>query len=802
MGSQEVLETTMAFCSTDGVHDSGSEQAGIGMEQNEDVNVEFLEEYDGLMEDVDNRLRVARMVSDSVIKGMVSAVEQDADEKIKAKELELESLKRSLSFFDVNGDRNESTSFEDVCVKHDKMKESVTDEFKRLRKQIEGVKGGKLKRNGSYEMVGLGGILKDENDIEKTVDNLEMMMNNMSKLVDTVLIFSKDSLSEWQHKHELKEELEDMVIQSSIKCIQEEFQEAGSQNLLLAEKFSNISDLRNELVSLTKLLPSHDSGHLISHGSLDVDMTHGNPLRSQLSSRWEENGESTESKPDVADSYDANTLSHMNKEELVKFFNNMMLDRKREHEAELHEMADNYINLRRKYLNERQSFVPLIKDFDVLKKKIPEVVAKLDDILNGIDGFVGKGDNVVSLNSVLRENRQLRDSLAFMKDEGKNLSSQLTIVSEVHKSFMADAFLEASIVEDVYKCVIRELNCHIQNMKEESELEIVAMQDIYKVLLENTSIYATEDMRVESLFMQELLETVFKETLMDVNQKLESIHEKYITTSENLVSFETKAMAMQAEMTLEVEEREKLRNQVNFLRSLMEEKETLARDEINNLRKQETLMLKTNKELDEMREKLSKAEEKLLSDKMEIHSLNQRLALAMEEIKTSNEYKNMFLDLTQEKQRFMSQIEAKEREHRKKMEAVVVLVDELTAKFVDFESRVTWDVKNNYTRLENSRTQLGSLVTAANVLKNTGILYKQKLEMKCCDLQMAEEEVDLLGDEVETLLGLLQKIYIALDHYSPVLQHYPGVIEILELVRRELSGESLKPHRGSFERDV
>lgn len=36
-------------------------------------------------------------------------------------------------------------------------------------------------------------------------------------------------------------------------------------------------------------------------------------------------------------------------------------------------------------------------------------------------------------------------------------------------------------------------------------------------------------------------------------------------------------------------------------------------------------------------------------------------------------------------------------------------------------------------------------------------------------------QVDLLGDEVDTLLSLLEKIYIALDHYSPVLQHYPGV---------------------------
>ncbi|KAJ0466660.1 putative WPP domain-associated protein [Helianthus annuus] len=792
MGSQEVLEDTMGFDSTDGIHDLESKQVGLGTEHNESVGVEFLDDLDKMIEEeVDKQLKVARMVSDSVIKGMVSAVEQDADEKIKAKESELERLKSSISFF--NGDRNESSvdfigyaSFEDVIVKHDKTKESVTDEFKRLRKQIEGVKGCKIKRNGSYEILGLGGILKEEYDLEKTVDNLETMMNSISKMVDTVLTFSKNSLNEWQHKHELKEELEDMVIQSSIKCIRDEFEEAGSQNLRLAEKFSNISDLRNELESLTKLLPSNDSGHLISHGSLDIDMTHGNPLRSQLS---------TELKPDDADSFDANSLGHMNKEEMVKFFNNYILKLKRDHEAEVHQITDNYIKLRGIYLSERRSFVPHNKDFEVLTKKIPDVVAKLDEILNASDEFIGKGDKVVSLNTVLRENRQLRDALSVTKDEVNNLSSRLTVVSEKHKSSMADSFIEASIVADVYKCVVRQLNCCIQNMKEESEVQISAMHDVYEVLLENAVI----DTRMESLLVQELLGTVFKETLTDVNQKVENLHEKYATAREKLVFLETQATRMKADLILETEEREKLRNQVNMLRSSMEEKETLARDEINNLRKtkksSETLLLKANKELDEMSEKLLKAEEKLLSDEMEIISLNDRLALVMEETKTSNEYKNKVVDLSEEKQRFMSQIEAKEREHRKQMEAVVVLVDELSAKFVDFERRLTWDVKSNYTRLENSRTQLSSLVMAANALKNAGIVYKQNLERKCRDLQMAEEEVDLLGDEVETLCGLLEKIYIALDHYSPVLKHYPGVIEILELVRRELSGEAVNAHR-------
>lgn len=108
------------------------------------------------------------------------------------------------------------------------------------------------------------------------MDNLEMVMNNACGLVDK---FSKTLLSKSQQEHELKRKLEDMVMQTSIRSI-------WDQNMDLAEKFSNISLLRNELDALTKLLPHHESANLLSHGSFDFDNTHGNSLRSQLSSRW------------------------------------------------------------------------------------------------------------------------------------------------------------------------------------------------------------------------------------------------------------------------------------------------------------------------------------------------------------------------------------------------------------------------------------------------------------------------------------------------------------------------------------
>lgn len=44
-------------------------------------------------------------------------------------------------------------------------------------------------------------------------------------------------------------------------------------------------------------------------------------------------------------------------------------------------------------------------------------------------------------------------------------------------------------------------------------------------------------------------------------------------------------------------------------------------------------------------------------------------------------------------------------------------------------------------RLANTRSELTFLIKAANVLKTTGIIFKQKLERKCSDLQMAEDEV-------------------------------------------------------------
>lgn len=105
---------------------------------------------------------------------------------------------------------------------------------------------------------------------------------------------------------------------------------------------------------------------------------------------------------------------------------------------------------------------------------------------------------------------------------------------------------------------------------------------------------------------------------------------------------------------------------------------------------------------------------------------------------------------------------------------------------LELERRVIEKIQENVSRLDQNKQQLKKLHERVDALVLREAYHKEKLERKCHNLQKAEEEVDLLGDEVDALLSLLEKIYAALDHYSPVLQHYPGILDLLKLIKREL----------------
>ncbi|XP_062227425.1 uncharacterized protein LOC133925552 [Phragmites australis] len=107
--------------------------------------------------------------------------------------------------------------------------------------------------------------------------------------------------------------------------------------------------------------------------------------------------------------------------------------------------------------------------------------------------------------------------------------------------------------------------------------------------------------------------------------------------------------------------------------------------------------------------------------------------------------------------------------------------------FDDFQAVACGKVRTSVLRLGDLDKQLANLDEQVSSLKRSELVYRKAFTRRCYDLQTAEAEVDLLGDEVELLLGLLRKTYKALDHYSPVLQHYPGIMEMLSLLGKELA---------------
>lgn len=79
-----------------------------GVRESENLGDDLLDDLDSYWDDISGRLMISRMVSDSVIKGMVKAVEQGAEEKIAAKELEVESLKEKMHLFQLGADKSDS----------------------------------------------------------------------------------------------------------------------------------------------------------------------------------------------------------------------------------------------------------------------------------------------------------------------------------------------------------------------------------------------------------------------------------------------------------------------------------------------------------------------------------------------------------------------------------------------------------------------------------------------------------------------------------------------------------------------
>ncbi|KAF2317895.1 hypothetical protein GH714_041215 [Hevea brasiliensis] len=332
-------------------------------EENENLGVDILNDLETYWEDIKDRLVVSRMVSDSVVK--------------------------------------------------------AKDQFKKLKKEIDRIRKG----SGS---LGLSGILEDNMpekwiDVDRALDGLRTTLESAFMHAEDMVCLSKSLLFDWRQEREFQAEIEGILIKNCIQSFQEEFEERlwdqnaksyGNESANWLEMIKEITSFRQELDAISKSLSVPESGHLISHGSLEHRKASVNHISS--ASLWEGNGKHDDSVTVVPENMDCAQLKHFSKEELFNYFKSEMTKMRRDHELKVQQMTEECFSLKREYLKERGSSVPVRKDkeFDSLRKKIPEVILKLDGILMENEKLAYLNDRLESLSL---ENRQLRDLLLHKK---------------------------------------------------------------------------------------------------------------------------------------------------------------------------------------------------------------------------------------------------------------------------------------------------------------------------------------------------------------------------------------------------
>ncbi|EPS66486.1 hypothetical protein M569_08292 [Genlisea aurea] len=731
MGSLEVLidediSERVVTTESDG---SGLDQHGVMIWRVDDVMEDdmaegFLGELDDYMEDINDRLTISRMVSDSVTRGMVTAVEQAAAEKIAAKDLELANSKKNIH------------SPELITIKY----------------------------VGNY-MRQLLNVAEKETAAFSQRSNAVMQSCSGSKFVELQQDFTASA------------KLEDMVMETVLSGFHQElyghllelnalFSGIDFENWL--QKFDAIPSINNQLNAILKALYNPEAG-LISHESHDFD-----PFRQKAVLNHPENGTLDLSNIHEVENYECQRLQHMSNEEIVSYFNTVITKMRRDHESAIHQKTEDYFSLKREYLKmaHRKD-----EESDQIRKKIQEIISKLEEFLLENQRFPVLKNSLESigklnqkLDSLLSENHHLKNCLTEKEDEIKSLLDEVSDLKGNAKKSRQHSSGDPKLTQDI---------C------EEAEVISVGNGDI------------------EAFIMLELSRSVCTDVLKNAIGEFNGLYKDRLSDREVRYHLEN-------EIQLEIEEKKKLKQELielestlkqmdkpmeDFLISFSKEREwfELASCDIHgmseDLRRLKTLAAETNRDLELLRSKHLEALKKLETDKMTIHSLTSELD-EMKKVSTqTRSERDVAFALVEEMRKKLLE---RDNERDSAKQVLQKAACGIRAMLGVFETRVSDEIDRCNSRLQDASYEVEAVSKIGDELRRRELMYKQVLERRCADLELAEAEVDLLGDQVDVLSCLLEKIYIGLKHYAPVLVHYSGIMEILELIRRELSGESFK----------
>ncbi|XP_043697603.1 WPP domain-associated protein-like [Telopea speciosissima] len=556
-----------------------------------------------------------------------------------------------------------------------------------------------------------GKVLDKWMEVDKTLNMLRNTVNTVFRLVDDMVYLSKISHSEWQQDQEFQEEIEAIVIHNSIKSLQDELKTQVCSSENISQLMYKISSLRLELDFISRSLSSFELGYLPCHGSHESGEEWNSSWKDNVNQKCsnhislptslQEENDKFEPKISALDRMDSAQLKHMSSDELISLFITEMVNMKRNHESMLQEKTEAYFSLRRELLKRGPLSVRKDKEFDSLKKKIPEVIVMLDGILKEKKELPVSYEDSMNihilkdrLDAMLSENCQLKELLANKREEVKSLSSQ---VSDATDRISHHSLTEADLFEEARKCDVKD-----------SDMKFRFMQDICGTIFreavkdaEATMEWGITKSDMEYIIVQDICRIIYKEAVKDAQAAINIIKAEY---EKERLETEEKEQLKQEKLSLLklLAEKEKLAMEIES--TLMKEKECceLVCQELNQLKdcvnQQERLISESFMELDLCKSRFEEALEFIGQYEGEINKLDQKLKLAMEELCVAAEERRALHAAIQVKEDTITLVKFKERECRKEMESIISSIEGLSKAFVDFECQLTNNVEQNILR--------------------------------------------------------------------------------------------------------
>ncbi|KAF3321644.1 WPP domain-associated protein-like protein [Carex littledalei] len=526
------------------------------------------------------------------------------------------------------------------------------------------------------------------------------------------------------------------------------------------EKVQELDFMQKDLHELLKLLLNSESNNktdnpedrIISKFKDNVRM---GSIEDFLSAQKEENGEVMDDNFQKSltrpENRDFSHVKFMTKEEIIKYFKSEMINMRRQHDLILSKKTEELFRYKRE-VPKGLLFVRKDKEFESLRKRITDIISKLDEIRSKkIEVFVVSTDQdeisrlKCKAESLYYENQHLKKVILDTNKEVKKLSYQLSnknVKIEKIRGECEELEIEGRIRDEMYNTILRkvvdECSKKMESMNEKFGAVLVGCQK------ERSSLEKNNLEKDKSLL---LANEENKKLQKDMNKKCADI----------LANCQNEISSLQA-MVVEKEQQQALANEEK--KKLMEAMNEKCRSILVNCQKERSSLEAT----------ILEKEKALVLANQE----NNRLKRTVHSFLTSTEEGQNLVENNSENKWVICENDSSASDDN--LGCIITSMLNLSKKFSETEAKLSKNINRSENRLEGLSKECKPLAQQAASMRKNGTLNQEILDVTRTELHNAESEVNVLGKEVDALLRLLQKIYITINRYSPILQYHPELL--------------------------